>query len=179
MHPSSSRCPPARGGSRVHLSASLRARGPRRIMQANTVLPPPCSSSSQTSPKAASDAQLPLFSRLSMPVYSLSTQAPSGSSATLNLITYAAPISLQPRRYALGLYLGTLSHENFKLTKRGVLQVRPGRCQCRVCVCVCVCVCARHNSLSPGVGPAKAARTPLQCPWQDKRKGRRQTEAHN
>lgn len=71
----------------------------------------------------------PLFSKLSVPVYSLSTASspdPSSSQGpleTLNLVTYAAPISIQPRRFALGLYIGTLSHDNFRQTNRGVLQV--------------------------------------------------------
>ena len=95
----------------------------------------------------------PLYTRLSMPVYSLSTRAPkpaTGSSsspeeedtalasssqpaappspppvseATMNLVTYAAPVSIKPRRFALGLYLGTLSHEYFKSSGHGVLQV--------------------------------------------------------
>ncbi|KAG1662946.1 hypothetical protein FOA52_006699 [Chlamydomonas sp. UWO 241] len=45
----------------------------------------------------------------------------------MNLVTYAAPVSIKPRRYALGLYLGTLSHANFKQTGRGLLQVLRAR----------------------------------------------------
>ena len=45
------------------------------------------------------------------------------SEATMNLVTYAAPVSIKPRRFALGLYLGTLSHEYFKSSGHGVLQV--------------------------------------------------------
>ena len=44
--------------------------------------------------------------------------------ATMNLVTYACPVSIKPRRFALGLYLGTASHDNFKRTRHGVLQVR-------------------------------------------------------
>lgn len=97
----------------------------------------------------------PLYTRLSMPVYSLSTRAPKPamssssssinpdedaalvaslsrppvSDATMNLVTYAAPVSIQPRRFALGLYLGTLSHEFFKSSGHGVLQVMTA-CMC-------------------------------------------------
>ncbi|KAG2482795.1 hypothetical protein HYH03_018285 [Edaphochlamys debaryana] len=41
----------------------------------------------------------------------------------MNLVTYASPVAIKPRMYAIGLYLGTLSHENFRHHKRGVLQV--------------------------------------------------------
>ncbi|KAL4419476.1 hypothetical protein ABPG77_008278 [Micractinium sp. CCAP 211/92] len=41
----------------------------------------------------------------------------------MNLVTYAAPISLKPRHYALGLYLNTLSWENMLATRTGVLQI--------------------------------------------------------
>ena len=41
-------------------------------------------------------------------------------------MTYASPISLDPRHYALGLYRGTLSHCNMMATRGGVLQVGVG-----------------------------------------------------
>ncbi|EFN59513.1 hypothetical protein CHLNCDRAFT_50078 [Chlorella variabilis] len=41
----------------------------------------------------------------------------------MNLVTYASPISLKPRQYALGLYLNTLSWENMLATRTGLLQV--------------------------------------------------------
>jgi hypothetical protein len=67
-------------------------------------------------------------SALSTPVYSLATVGGAdGQNPTLNLVTYASPISLTPRHYALGLYVNTLSWENFLSTGRGVLQVRRGR----------------------------------------------------
>lgn len=67
---------------------------------------------------------LPPYSTLSTPVYSLSTAAPDGSSRTLNLVTYAGPVSLAPRHYAIGLYNHTLSRDNFLATGRGLLQAR-------------------------------------------------------
>lgn len=68
---------------------------------------------------------LPPYYQLSLPVYSLATVGPGGASPTMNLVTYAAPISLKPRHYALGLYLNTLSWENMLATRTGVLQVGP------------------------------------------------------
>lgn len=61
---------------------------------------------------------------LSTPVYSLVTQGSSGRQ-TMNMITYASPIALRPtRKYALGLYVQSLTYQNMKETGRGVLQVR-------------------------------------------------------
>lgn len=67
--------------------------------------------------------QLPPYYQLSLPVYSLATVGPDGGSPTMNLVTYASPISLKPRQYALGLYLNTLSWENMLATRTGLLQV--------------------------------------------------------
>ena len=66
---------------------------------------------------------LPPYYQLSLPVYSLATVGRDGGSPTMNLVTYASPISLKPRCYALGLYEGTLSRENMLATEYGVLQV--------------------------------------------------------
>lgn len=85
------------------------------------------SSASNASPTQAAQpaAPLPPYYQLSLPVYSLATVGPGGASPTMNLVTYAAPISLKPRHYALGLYLNTLSWENMLATRTGVLQVGP------------------------------------------------------
>jgi hypothetical protein len=41
------------------------------------------------------------------------------------MITYASPIALRPqRKYALGLYVQSMSYQNVKETGRAVLQVR-------------------------------------------------------
>lgn len=63
---------------------------------------------------------------LSSPVYSLATNGSTapGAHATMNLITYCAPMSIEPRYVALGLFKGTLSLENFTSHGTGVLQVR-------------------------------------------------------
>lgn len=63
------------------------------------------------------------YSLLSSTVYSLATSDLQGNKRTLNLVTYASPISIVPRYYALGLYRGTLSAENMLATGKGVLQI--------------------------------------------------------
>ena len=71
-------------------------------------------------------ADAPPFTKLSTPVYSLSSRGPpaSGGGATLNIVTYASPIAIQPvRKYALGLYVGTQSWQNVRATGRAALQV--------------------------------------------------------
>lgn len=65
----------------------------------------------------------PPYAQLSTPVYSLSTCDAEGGSQTMNLVTYASPISLKPRQYAMGVFVGTLTHSNFLATGRGTLQV--------------------------------------------------------
>jgi hypothetical protein len=68
---------------------------------------------------------LPPYARLSTPVYSLSSRGPgSGGRATLNLVTYASPIAIQPaRKFVLGLYVGTASWANVRAERRAVLQL--------------------------------------------------------
>eukprot|EP00879_Flechtneria_rotunda_P033163 GHRR01036704.1.p1 GENE.GHRR01036704.1~~GHRR01036704.1.p1 ORF type:complete len:140 (+),score=35.26 GHRR01036704.1:419-838(+) len=42
----------------------------------------------------------------------------------MNMITYASPIALRPqRKYALGLYVQSMTYKNMKETGRGVLQI--------------------------------------------------------
>lgn len=60
---------------------------------------------------------------LDQPVYSLATLASTGGTPTMNIVTYCAPMSIQPRTVALGLFKGTQSWENFLANKVGVLQV--------------------------------------------------------
>lgn len=71
------------------------------------------------------DTELPPYSLLSTPVYSLSTAGDAeGRNATLNMMTYASPVALRPKRfYAIGLYKQTLSYENMAKTRTGVLQI--------------------------------------------------------
>eukprot|EP00803_Ostreobium_quekettii_P008755 evm.model.scf_483.5 EVM.evm.TU.scf_483.5 scf_483:77184-78741(-) len=69
----------------------------------------------------------PPYTKLSTPVYSLSTEpstSDSGLRPTMNITTYCSPVAIHPKRcYALGLYNGTLSRENMLATGKGVLQV--------------------------------------------------------
>ena len=61
----------------------------------------------------------PVFAYLPAPVYALATSAQA--TRTMNLVSYCAPVSIAPPRFALGLYKGTLSHELFLENRRGVL----------------------------------------------------------
>eukprot|EP00978_Attheya_sp_CCMP212_P039663 scaffold208462_cov68-Attheya_sp.AAC.1 len=67
-----------------------------------------------------------------VPVYSMATLNPpdktggtnGGSTTNMNILTYATPVSVRPDRvWALGLYKGTLSHENFSRTRTCILQL--------------------------------------------------------
>ncbi|KAL3812200.1 hypothetical protein ACHAXA_009674 [Cyclostephanos tholiformis] len=69
---------------------------------------------------------------LDVPVYSLSTLcgdhdregSPSSARTNMNILTYACPVSIQPDRiWCISLYRGTLSHKNFTLERRGILQL--------------------------------------------------------
>lgn len=83
-------------------------------------------SSSTERPKHVNDTisvGLPPFAGLNTPVYSLATAGPTGSRATMNLLTYGSPVSIEPRYFALGLLRGTLSWENMLSSGDGVLQV--------------------------------------------------------
>jgi flavin reductase (DIM6/NTAB) family NADH-FMN oxidoreductase RutF len=71
----------------------------------------------------AAAGTVPPYAALSTPVYALGTPAPAGERPTLCLITYAAPIALEPRHFALSLYRGTLSAERFLAAGRGTLSV--------------------------------------------------------
>jgi hypothetical protein len=88
--------------------------------------PPTTHAAADGSPSTSSPSQPPpLYARLTSPVYSLATAGgPAGAPATLNLVTYASPVAIQPRSFALGLYLGTQSYANMRHHRRGVLQVR-------------------------------------------------------
>jgi len=76
---------------------------------------------------------------IDVPTFSLSTLGPkkndnltsqlnskdvSAKKSTMNILTYASPISIKPHRmWSVSLYKGTLSHENFARERRGVLQL--------------------------------------------------------
>lgn len=66
------------------------------------------------------------YTSLSVPVYSLVTKGSKEASrnATMNLVTYAIPVSIEPRQFEICLLRSTLSFENFVHHGEGVLQVR-------------------------------------------------------
>ena len=74
---------------------------------------------------ASPRAPLP-YASLSVPVYSLVTRGSHDGSrnATMNLVTYAIPVSIEPRQFQICLLRSTLSFENFVHNGEGVLQVR-------------------------------------------------------
>ena len=60
---------------------------------------------------------------LDVPVYSLATVSENGETG-MNILTYATPVSISPDRlWTIGLYKGTVAHENFVARRRGVLQL--------------------------------------------------------
>ena len=60
---------------------------------------------------------------LDVPTYSLATKDADGNTG-MNILTYATPISIKPDRiWSLGLYKGTVAHENFQRSGKGVLQL--------------------------------------------------------
>jgi len=59
-----------------------------------------------------------------VPVWSMATMNDDGTTTNMNLLTYATPVSIRPTRlYALGLYKGTLSRDNFLRDKTCILQL--------------------------------------------------------
>ena len=128
LPPFSSPLPPGRSvGNRARSAAEPPARLRQRCRQQRRRkrmgAATPVAAAGEHQPAQAPPPPPPPYSQLSLPVYSLATAGPSGASPTMNLVTYASPISLQPRRYALGLYRGTLSWQNMLATRTGVLQV--------------------------------------------------------
>ena len=59
---------------------------------------------------------------LNTPVYSLATLNNDGST-NMNILTYATPVGVQPRLWAVSLFRKTLSRDNFVARKGGVLQL--------------------------------------------------------
>lgn len=75
---------------------------------------------------------------IDVPTFSLATSGGDGdkassSSNTMNILTYASPVSIKPHRmWSISLYKGTLSHENFTKQRRGILQLlRPEHALCK------------------------------------------------
>jgi flavin reductase (DIM6/NTAB) family NADH-FMN oxidoreductase RutF len=61
------------------------------------------------------------WNRVNLPVYSVSSQA--NGKANMHIITYATQISMQPKRYILGIYNGTQTLENINSNPEIVLQL--------------------------------------------------------
>ena len=60
---------------------------------------------------------------IDVPTYSLATKDINGQTG-MNILTYASPVSIKPDRiWTIGLYKGTVAHENFSATRTGVLQL--------------------------------------------------------
>ncbi len=60
---------------------------------------------------------------LDVPTYSLATIDEKGSTG-MNILTYASPVSVRPdRMFAIGLFKGTSTYENFARSGEGVLQL--------------------------------------------------------
>mmetsp|Transcript_63519 Transcript_63519/g.187516 ORF Transcript_63519/g.187516 Transcript_63519/m.187516 type:complete len:209 (-) Transcript_63519:37-663(-) len=60
---------------------------------------------------------------LDVPTYSLATLGRNGRTG-MNILTYATPVSIRPERvWSIGLFKGTVAHENFRDRRSGVLQL--------------------------------------------------------
>lgn len=59
---------------------------------------------------------------LNSPVYSLATLNEDGST-NMQILTYATPVGIAPRTWALSLYRPTRTHANFAARRTGVLQL--------------------------------------------------------
>lgn len=59
---------------------------------------------------------------LSNPVFSLSTVDEMGKT-NMNILTYASPVGISPRRWVISLFRKSKTHENFFRRRTGVLQL--------------------------------------------------------
>ena len=67
-------------------------------------------------------AMIPM--KLDVPVWSLSTLNADSTTTNMNIVTYATQVGIKPRPvYAISLYKGTLSHDNFKRNGRSSLML--------------------------------------------------------
>lgn len=61
---------------------------------------------------------------LNSPVYVLATWDDEKGTSNMSVVTYASPVSIQPGRlWAIGIYKQTYSYQNFKKSRRGILQL--------------------------------------------------------
>ena len=74
-------------------------------------------------PKASSFEITTTPPLLDAPTYSLATLGSDGSTG-MNILTYASPVGVRPDRvWTLGLFKGTVAHDNFSRSGKGVLQL--------------------------------------------------------
>lgn len=86
------------------------------------LLVPAAALSSSPAPAALQTLETPPV--LNVPVYALSTLDAATGDATMNILTYAAPVGIRPaRRWCISLYRPTRSHTNFAARRTGVLQL--------------------------------------------------------
>jgi flavin reductase (DIM6/NTAB) family NADH-FMN oxidoreductase RutF len=74
-------------------------------------------------PSILSATTTPTPPLIDVPTYSMATCDANGNT-NMNILTYATPVSVRPDRvWSLGIFKGTLSYENFLVTKSCVLQL--------------------------------------------------------
>jgi flavin reductase (DIM6/NTAB) family NADH-FMN oxidoreductase RutF len=61
------------------------------------------------------------WNRVNAPVYSICSKGASGFN--MNICTYVTPVSMQPKRYMIGIYLGTQTLENAERSDELILQI--------------------------------------------------------
>lgn len=61
------------------------------------------------------------WNRINLPVYSISSK--NDDNENMNIITYATAISMHPKRYVCGIYLGTQTLDNVTASGEFVLQL--------------------------------------------------------
>ena len=61
------------------------------------------------------------WNRVNLPVYSISSK--TGNSSNMHIITYASQVSMQPKRFVCGIYLGTKTLSNVEENGEFILQL--------------------------------------------------------
>lgn len=58
-----------------------------------------------------------------LPVYSLSTLDPDTNTPNMNICTYVSAITMDPKKFMIGVYKGTKTYENLQKYDQAILQV--------------------------------------------------------
>ncbi len=58
-----------------------------------------------------------------LPVYSLSTLDPDTGTPNMNICTYVSAITMDTKRFMIGVYKGTKTYENLQKTDQAILQI--------------------------------------------------------